>query len=106
MVALYSTLWILAQSATTAEKIPPPTRAAVLMALLGILLLGMLMVVATLLGGHWVRRWGAHRRGPAVPPDLLLKKNPQDAPLSTAPPKLPSGEPDPGDTVTTDDTRV
>ena len=51
------------------EKLPPPTRAAVLMALLGIALLGMLIVVIILLGGHWVRRQGNVRRGPAVPPD-------------------------------------
>ena len=51
------------------EKLPPPTRAAVLMALIGIALLGMLLVVIILLGGHWVRRQGSYRRGPAVPPD-------------------------------------
>jgi hypothetical protein len=50
-------------------KLPPPTKAAAMMALLGIALLGMLLVVVVLLGGHWVRRQGAHRRGTAVPRD-------------------------------------
>lgn len=51
------------------DRLPPPTRAAVLMALLGIALVGMLLVVVILLGGHWVRRQGSFRRGSAVPPD-------------------------------------
>ncbi|MAT70957.1 MAG: hypothetical protein CMJ58_15705 [Planctomycetaceae bacterium] len=52
-----------------AEKIPEPTRTVLLMALLGIALLGLFLVVMILLGGHWVRRIGSHRRGPSVPPD-------------------------------------
>jgi hypothetical protein len=45
------------------------------MALIGIALLGMLIVVMILLGGHWVRKHSIHRRGPVVPPDRLpLKK--------------------------------
>ncbi|MBX3432200.1 MAG: hypothetical protein KF847_02515 [Pirellulales bacterium] len=55
--------------AATAEKLPEPLRTVVLMALLGIALVGLLLVVATLLGGHWVRRIGSHRRGPSIPPD-------------------------------------
>jgi hypothetical protein len=51
------------------EKLPPPTRAAVMMALLGIALVGLLIIVLILLGGHWVRRQGAFRRGRSVPPD-------------------------------------
>ena len=52
------------------EKLPPPTRAALLMTLLGILLLGLFLVAAILLGGHWVRKLGKYRRGPSVPPDV------------------------------------
>lgn len=44
-------------------------RAAVLMALLGIALVGLLLVAVVLLGGSWVRRQGKHRRAAAVPPD-------------------------------------
>jgi hypothetical protein len=64
-------------------KLPPPTKAAAMMALLGIALLGMLLVVVVLLGGHWVRRQGAHRRGTAVPPDrrpLIRSDAPGPAP--------------------------
>ena len=53
-----------------ANNLPPPTRAVAMMALLGILLVGLFLVVAILLGGHWVRRLGKHRRGPSVPPDV------------------------------------
>lgn len=52
------------------EKLPPPTRAALLMTLLGILLLGLFLVAAILLGGNWVRKLGKYRRGPSVPPDV------------------------------------
>jgi hypothetical protein len=56
------------------------------MALLGIALLGMLLVVVILLGGHWVRRQGSHRRGPSVPPDRrpLLSDADEEAPLPDA----------------------
>lgn len=52
------------------EELPPPTHAAILMTLLGILLLGLFLVVAILLGGNWVRKLGKHHRGPSVPPDV------------------------------------
>lgn len=61
----------LAEAAAPVEKLPPPTRAALFMALVGIALIGMFFIVAILLGGHWVRRQGSHRRGPSVPPDRL-----------------------------------
>lgn len=60
--------------ALLAEELPPTTKAVALMALLGILLVGLLLVVFILLGGHWVRRIGSHRRGPSVPPDLVLRR--------------------------------
>jgi hypothetical protein len=63
MVAL-----VLAEAAPR-KGLPPPTRAAVQMALIAIGLVGMLLVVMVLLGGHWVRRQGTHRRGPSVPAD-------------------------------------
>jgi hypothetical protein len=61
--------WLLAQAADGAQRLPPPTKAAAQMALLGIALVGLMFVVMILLGGHWVRRQGTHRRGPVVPPD-------------------------------------
>jgi hypothetical protein len=72
---------ILAQ-AESGETLPPPTKAAVQMALIAIALVGLLFVVMILLGGHWVRRQGTHRRGPVLPPDR--------APMA---PKRTDGEP-------------
>jgi hypothetical protein len=60
---------LLAQAADGAKRLPPPTKAAAQMALIGIALVGLLFVVMILLGGHWVRRQGTTRRGPVVPPD-------------------------------------
>ncbi len=91
--------WLLAQAETT-RQIPPTMRAAVIMALLGIALLGMLLVVIILLGGHWVRRQGSRRRGPVVPPDLVLKKDPPKTVAETPDKDTPSGE-----TFVTDETR-
>lgn len=70
---------LLAAAGDGAAKLPPPTKAAAQMALLGIALVGMLLVVMILLGGHWVRRQGTHRRGPVVPPDRapIIQKSPQ-----------------------------
>ncbi len=61
--------WALLAEAAKADKLSPPASAAVLMALLGIALLGLLIVVVILLGGNWVRKQGNFRRGPSVPPD-------------------------------------
>lgn len=72
------------------QKLPPPTRAAVIMALLGIALAGMLIVVIILLGGHWVRRQGIHRRGPAVPPDRLPMRRPAAPAADAATDSLPA----------------
>lgn len=80
-------------------KVPEPTRTIVLMALLGILLVGMLLIVGTMLGAHWVRRQGEHRRGPVVPPDVI---SPRPAPAATDPKKRNIANT--GDTFTGDDT--
>jgi hypothetical protein len=79
---LLGQLVLLAQ-ASRGEKLPPPTRAAVMMALLGIALLGMLIVVIILLGGHWVRRQGNFRRGRSVPPDRAPILTPPESDLPT-----------------------
>jgi ribose/xylose/arabinose/galactoside ABC-type transport system permease subunit len=77
--ASWSGSWLLAQAAEGAKRLPPPTKAAAQMALLGIALVGLMFVVMILLGGHWVRRQGTHRRGPVVPPDRepLVKDLPE-----------------------------
>jgi hypothetical protein len=97
--ALY---WLLAQ-AQPVPQMPPTTKAVAMMALLGIALLGLLLVVFILLGGHWVRRIGSHRRGPVVPPDIVLKKGP---PAEEA--RLPNADRPTSETFVdevTDDTR-
>jgi len=95
---------LLAQIAETSDKLPPPTRAAVMMTLLGILLLGMMFVVFVLVGGHWIRRLGSHRRGPAVPPDVMPGSSPKNS-TPTIPPKLPNTKLNEGDTMIPDDTQ-
>jgi hypothetical protein len=70
--------WALLAQAAPPDKLSPPASAAVMMALLGIALLGLLIVVVILLGGSWVRKQGNFRRGPSVPPDRspLLRRPP------------------------------
>jgi hypothetical protein len=43
------------------ERLDPPRRAAVVMALLALVLTGLLMVACAMLGAHWVRRMARHR---------------------------------------------
>jgi hypothetical protein len=94
--------WTLAQQEVAEPPVPEPTRTILLMALLGIALVGLLLVVFILLGGHWVRRLGSHRRGPSVPPDVDLRA--KDA--SPPPPRLPHRKVTDGDTLSGDDTLV
>jgi len=81
---LPSSIPLFAQETTPAQALPEPVRQVAYMALLGIALLGMLMIVATLLGGHWVRRWGDRIRRPAVPPDVVTPK-PRESHTSKSP---------------------
>jgi hypothetical protein len=46
------------------EQLDPERRAAVVMALLAIVILGLFLVTTALLGGSWVRRQARHSRGP------------------------------------------
>lgn len=92
---------LLAQQEPPPKTLPEPYKSLALMALLGIALLGMLMIVATLLGGHWVRRLGDRVRRPAVPPDVLVPR--KDSSVET---NLPDDLPEDGDTLGTDDTVV
>src|SRR3954454_22311230 len=43
------------------ERLDPPRRAAVVMALLGLTLVGLFIITTILVGGHWVRRLARHR---------------------------------------------
>lgn len=89
------------------RKVPEPTRTIVYMALLGIVLVGLLLIAATMLGASWVRKQGYRRRN-VVPQDTFLRhKRP-------APPRAiqngadrSSGDTLPGnDTKSNDDTVV
>lgn len=77
--------WALLALAAPPDKLSPPASAAVLMALLGIALLGLLIIVVILLGGNWVRKQGNFRRGPSVPPDRspILRRASNDAAASS-----------------------
>jgi len=97
--------FLLAETTSIPVKLPEPLRTTVLMALLGILLVGLLLIAGTLLGGHWVRRLGGHRRGPVVPKDYFphlekRKLTKKQSARSQADPQ--SGK----DTIATDDTTV
>ena len=43
------------------ERLDPVTRTKVLMALLGLVLLGITMIACVMIGGRWVRRLAQHR---------------------------------------------
>jgi hypothetical protein len=43
------------------ERLDPPRRAAVVMALLALVLTGLFFVACIMLGGHWVRRLARHK---------------------------------------------
>lgn len=87
--------------AAKTSSLPEPVRQIAYMALIGIALLGMLMIVATLLGGHWVRRWGDRVRSPTVPPDILIPR-----PSESKPPQPPQEPKNDGDTMGGSDTTI
>ena len=45
------------------ERLAPPRRAAVIMALLGLTLVGLFLITFVMVGGHWVRRLARQRPG-------------------------------------------
>jgi hypothetical protein len=62
MVAREAILVLAQQSADPVlEQLDPPRRAAVIMALLGLVLTGLLLVTIAMLGAHWVRRLARHK---------------------------------------------
>jgi hypothetical protein len=63
-------LGMLAAEQALLEQLEPPRRAAVVLILIGLCLLGVLMVVLTMLAGRWVRGLKIHkpRHRPSVPP--------------------------------------
>jgi hypothetical protein len=49
------------------ERLDPPRRAAVVMALLGLTLVGLFLITFAMVGGHWVRKLARHRPGRRQP---------------------------------------
>ena|SRR5438874_1580712 len=45
------------------QQLDPPRRAAVIMALLALTLIGLFLILFIMVGGHWVRRMARHRPG-------------------------------------------
>ena len=45
------------------DRLDPPRRAAVLMAILALVLLGLALVACVMIGGRWVRRLARHEHG-------------------------------------------
>jgi hypothetical protein len=67
MRMFYTSIQILAVNASAPpassvlERLDPPKRAAVVMALLGLVLTGLVLVTCVMLGSHWVRQLARHR---------------------------------------------
>jgi hypothetical protein len=57
--------WLLAEKEVgpALERMKPEQRAAVVMALLALTLIGLFLIVFAMVGGHWVRRLARHRPG-------------------------------------------
>jgi hypothetical protein len=51
---------------TLLQRLDPYRSTAIVMALLGIVILGIFLVTMVMLGGHWVRRHARHRKGPTT----------------------------------------
>lgn len=76
------------------ERLDPPTRVAVIMAILAIVLTGMALVAAAMIGAHWVRRMARHRpRNNAANADALasLQSERLRASLKSVLPEVSSG---------------
>jgi predicted PurR-regulated permease PerM len=56
LAAVKSGMLLAGQTDPVIERLDPPRRAAVLMALLALVLVGLFLVMFVMIGGHWVRR--------------------------------------------------
>ena len=65
LIGAHGVLLFAAQQAGDAvfEQLDPPRRAAVVMALLGLTLIGLFLITFVMVGGHWVRKLARHRPG-------------------------------------------
>ncbi len=70
------------------ERLDPPRRAAVLMAILGLVLLGMALVACVMIGGRWLRGVAREQHGPTKNTDHVENRRLRKA----LEPMLPKGE--------------
>lgn len=79
-----SNFFLLAESSTPTglERLDPPTRARVIMALLGLVLLGVTLVACVMIGGRWVRRLARHSPHSMVPRGLASRAVDSKTPIA------------------------
>jgi len=95
MVNWSAQLWLLAVDApskTVLEQLDPQRRVAVVLALLGLGLLGALLVTLIMLAGRWARHDYRPRRG-GGPPEPRRPRMPGRGPEGT-PPQVPRNQTD------------
>jgi hypothetical protein len=93
---LSGTLFAVEESAEPLlERLDPPRRAAVLMAILGLVLLGILLVTCVMIGGRWVRRLARDTRGRTTDTAHIENQRLREALKSV----LPVGDAPPGETT-------
>jgi hypothetical protein len=75
------------------EQLDPPRRAVVVMAILGLVLLGITLVTCVMIGGRWVRKLARDEHGPT---DITVANRRL---RDTLRPILPDGDTKPGETA-------
>ena len=75
------------------QRLDPPRRAAVMMAILALVLTGIALVACVMIGGRWVRRMARDTRGPTTNTMHIENKRLRDALEPILPtPSTASGE--------------
>ena len=94
MIGLWNMLLVSAQQSTAPvlERLDPPRRAAVVMALLALTLIGLFLITFAMVGGHWVRRLARHRPGRRVSTQELERERQLRDALQTFLPDIKSGD--------------
>ncbi len=82
------------------ERLDPPRRAVVVMALLGLVLTGLVLITCVMLGAHWVRRLARHKPNDLLPSIELRGAAERDRLRKSLEPILPDVKT--GDTVQID----
>src|SRR4051812_41248392 len=72
------------------EQLDKPRRAAVVMALLGLTLVGLFLITFVMVGGHWVRKLARHRPGQRRIEKNVMSESPLHEALQNILPDLKS----------------